>query len=421
MARRRNTALAEWMHEHEMTAEELADRVNGALTEITGRRGTTGERTVFRWLSGESRWPQARLRRALETVTGVAARDLGFVPRGHHSTEAEHDQETPMLRRTLITGIAAAAAPLAGARHSVGSADVIRLRNGLDMLMAADDAQGGSTTLERAALAGARDALALQQRGATDRVRLRLFSLAANYTATAAWSCIDARRLDQAEEHLKVALQLAGMAKDSEAAMRVWNSTAMLAHQRGRHTDAVAAAQAAQSATACRRDPLYASLAHARTAVGHANRRARQPALRSIGHAGEALAKARDEARPSWIAFYGPAELHALTAIVRDRLGDAAESEAASHRALSVLPVPFRRNRALATSRLALAQLHQGDIGQACATTEDAFRLMEGAPLPGRMRTLLGDFHRDLISAAPSTTEAREWADRHRTEWSRTA
>ncbi|MER5778442.1 hypothetical protein ABT144_29980 [Streptomyces sp. NPDC002039] len=180
MARRRNTALAVWMHEHEMTAEELAERVNGALAEITGRHGTTGERTVFRWLSGESRWTQARLRRALETVTGVAARDLGFVPRGHHSTEAEHDQETPMLRRTLVTGIAAVAAPLAGARHSVGSADVIRLRNGLDMLMAADDAQGGSTTLERAALAGARDALALQQRGATDRVRLRLFSLAAN-------------------------------------------------------------------------------------------------------------------------------------------------------------------------------------------------------------------------------------------------
>ncbi|MFF3430236.1 hypothetical protein [Streptomyces sp. NPDC002602] len=110
-----------------------------------------------------------------------------------------------------------------------------------------------------------------------------------------------------------------------------------------------------------------------------------------------------------------------MTAIVRDRLGDAAESEAVSHRALSVLPTPFRRNRAPATSRLALAQLHQGDIGQACATTEDAFRLMRGAPLPGRMRTLLGDFHRDLISAAPSTIEAREWADRHRTEWSRTA
>ncbi|MER5778441.1 hypothetical protein ABT144_29975 [Streptomyces sp. NPDC002039] len=128
------------------------------------------------------------------------------------------------------------------------------------------------------------------------------------------------------------------MAKDSEAATRVWNSTAMLAHQRGRHTDAVAAAQAALSTTACRRDPLYAFLALARTAVGHANRRARQPALRSLGHAGEALAKARDEARPSWIAFYGPAELHALTTIVRDRLGDAAESEAASHRALSVLP-----------------------------------------------------------------------------------
>ncbi|WP_405922473.1 hypothetical protein [Streptomyces sp. NBC_00122] len=328
-----------------------------------------------------------------------------------------------MLRRTFLTAAtsvagAAATGASAGARPSVGSADVIRMRGGLDTLMAADDARGGSADLERAALAGARDALALQQGVATERTRQRLFSIAANYTATAAWSCVDSRRLDQAEAHLNTALRLAGLARDAETAMRVWNSNAMLAHQRGRHGEAVAAAQAAQSTAVSRRDPLYASLAHARTAVAYANRGERQSALRSLGYAGEALAKAPAAIRPSWIAFYGPAELHALTAIVRDRLGDAAEAEAASHQALSVLGRPFRRNRALATSRLALAQLHQGDLDQACATTNAAFQLMRGAPLPGRMRTLLGDFYRDLFTLAPSATAARDWADRYRTEWS---
>ncbi|MFF2573534.1 hypothetical protein ACIRQF_07350 [Streptomyces sp. NPDC101191] len=45
---------------------------------------------------------------------------------------------------------------------------------------------------------------------------------------------------------------------------------------------------------------------------------------------------------------------------------------------------------------------------------------MRGAPLPGRMRSLLGDFHRDLITLAPGSPTALDWADRYRAEWSRT-
>lgn len=429
MAEPRNEALAAWMREHELTAAALAELVNDALAGITGRQGTTSERTVFRWLSGENRWPHARLRRALESVAGATVTELGFIPRGPAAGRPGQEQEKPVLRRTFLTAAAVGAAaatgpsanPPAWSRPSAGSADVMRLRAGLDTLMAADDAGGGTSDLERAALVGAREALALQQGATTGRIRQRLFSLAANYTATAAWSCIDSRRLGQAEAHLNTALRLAGLAQDTETTMRVWNSHAMLAHQRGRHAEAVAAAQAAQSTAVSRRDPFYASLAHARTAVAHSNLGERQSALRCLGYAGEALAKAPDAIRPSWTAFYGPAELHALTAIVRDHLGDAAEAEAASHRALSVLPDPFRRNRALATSRLALAQLHQGDLDQACETTDTAFQLMRGAPLPGRMRTLLGDFHRDLFTLAPSATAALDWADRYRTEWSHSA
>jgi len=75
-----------------------------------------------------------------------------------------------------------------------------------------------------------------------------------------------------------------------------------------------------------------------------------------------------------------------------------------AHRALTRIPPAFRRNRALATAQLALAQLHQGDTEQATATAADVFTIMDGAPLPGRMRTLIGDFHRDLLVLAPSTT-----------------
>lgn len=126
-----------------------------------------------------------------------------------------------------------------------------------------------------------------------------------------------------------------------------------------------------------------------------------------------------EEPRPSWAAFYGSAELVAITAIVRDRIGDSGRAEAASHRALAGVPKQFRRNRAMATTRLALAQLRQRDIDQVCATASTVFDLMNGDLLPGRMRSLLGDYYRDLITLAPDARIAQEWGDRFRSEWSR--
>ncbi|MEU1554301.1 hypothetical protein ABZ517_16480 [Streptomyces scabiei] len=326
-----------------------------------------------------------------------------------------------MDRRNFLTAATGTALAVTDTRPTrVGTSDVIRLRSGLDTLMALDDSKGGHDGLENAALAGATEALDKLKQAASQRIRLRLFSLAADYTATAAWSALDARHLDRTEQHLHRALYLAGMAKDPIVELRVWNSFAMLAHQRRQHPQAVDAGYAAQATTITRRDPFFASLAHARTAIGHSNLGDRQAAIRSLGHAQEALNKASHEPRPSWIAFYGGAELTAISAIVRDRIGDSVRAEADSHKALAGIPKQFRRNRALATARLALAQLHQRDVDQACHTASHAFELMQGDPIPGRMRSLLGDYYRDLIALAPDADVAREWGDRYRSEWSRT-
>jgi tetratricopeptide (TPR) repeat protein len=301
----------------------------------------------------------------------------------------------------------------------VGTSDVIRLRDHVENLVELDAARGGHSALERAALAGASEALGLQKLSTTHRVRQRLFAVASDFTATAAWSLIDAGQLDSAGRHLDRALTLAGMAQDCEMAMQVWNLRAMLARQRKDYAEAVSAAQAAQTTPAVRRSPMHASLAHARTAIGLAHSGNERAALRSLSRAEEAMSKADLTAPvPVWMSFYGPAELHAITAIVQDVIGHPAEAEAASYRALAALPKAYRRNRANATVRLALAQLHQGDVEQACTTSGDVFQIMAGAPIPGRIRRTLGDFQRDLITTAPSTHIAHEWMDRYRTEWS---
>ncbi|MFE7780605.1 hypothetical protein [Streptomyces nigrescens] len=417
----RNSALEEWMAEHEYSSNGLARELNSALEDLTGRPGTFDGRTVRDWKSGRVTWPNSVTRAALRAVTGLEPADLGFVPRGKPPSApslAETPEDHVNRRRFGAATAAAVAAPLVAARTTVGRTDVLRARKGLDDLTNIDQARGGHSALERAALAGARATLDLQNGSATQRIRQKLFSVAADYTSMAAWSCVDARQLDRAQEHLNEALRLAGMSGDATATMRVWNSTSMLAGHRTEHSEAVAAAQAAQATAIARRDPCFASLGHARAAVAHAACGDRQAARRSLGYAQEALAKAEQLPRPAWVAFYGPGELEALAAIVHADLGTPAEAEMASHRALAALPARYRRNRAMTTARLALAQARQGEVEQACDTTGEVFALLAGHPLPGRLRVVLGDFHRHLVTIAPSATVAREWTDQYRSEWS---
>lgn len=414
------------MSERGMSVRELADAVNDAVGRLTGRPGATSERTVYRWLSGQNRWPQARQRLALEAVTGLPAVRLGFVPRGKpHDHDPVRPEEGSDVERRRFLGAAASTAavtisltPNASARPSrVGTADVVRLRAGIERLVALDDERGGHG-LEHVALAGAAEALGLQERAATQRVRQRLFALATDYTAQAAWSRIDAGQLDGVEARLERALTLAGLAQDSERSMQVWNLRAMLARQRGAHHEAVAAAEAGLVTAVARRSPVHASLAHARTAVCLAHSGQARPALRHLARAEDKLAKADlQQPRSSWLMFYGPAELYSLTAIVHDVVGRPAEAEAASHHALAELGPAYRRNRGHTLARLALAQLHQGDIEQACTTSGEVFDVMAGTALPGRLRQLLGDFQRDLLARAPRPM-AHEWTDRYRTQWS---
>lgn len=415
-----NVILRRRVDEAGFTQAEFAEAVTSKLRSA-GHPGSVSDRTVRNWLTGKTRWPHPRQRVALKALFGCPTQALGFVQ--PTSPLQSTPPEAPVLRRTFLTSgtatAAAVAVPALGNRRSVGTSDVLRLRSRLDTLNALDDQRGGHAALESAALGGAQESIALQQASASGRVRLRLFSVAADYSATAAWSCIDSRELDRATSHVDRALTLAGLAQDSTTQLRLWNFMSMLAYQRRRYSESVAAGHAALATGATRKDPLAASLAHARTAIAHAASGDRNAALRSLGHATDALGRADDRSRPSWMSFYGEAELHALSAVTYQELGESERAETASHQALSVLPHQFRRNRTSVTARLALAQLGQGDIDQACDTATSVYHLMGDDPIPERLRSLLGDFHRGLITLAPASTAAREWTDRVRTPGSK--
>ena len=80
---------------------------------------------------------------------------------------------------------------------------------------------------------------------------------------------------------------------------------------------------------------------------------------------------------PAWLQFLSAAELSGLAAIAHQAMGQYGPAEAATTRALALLPPPMRRNRAYYTTQLAELQLAQGDHERAAATagTVDASSL----------------------------------------------
>lgn len=208
-----NRALAAWMTDHKVPANKLASLVNTALASLEGTYGTTTERAVFGWLSGETRWPLPPTRAALEHITGLTCTQLGFRPKdGTPSPPAP--EEDPVYRRAFIAAASAAGATLATpantAPRRLGSGDVARLNAKLAAVVSMDDRYGGTPELEAHATTLTTETLDLQQNGTSSaRVHSELYAVAAAFTTSAMWAAIDGRRLDAAQGHLNHAVTLA--------------------------------------------------------------------------------------------------------------------------------------------------------------------------------------------------------------------
>jgi tetratricopeptide (TPR) repeat protein len=410
MARKRNEKLAAWMADHHLSAGELAAQVNTVIADLTGSYGTVGERGVFRWLSGEVAWPNERQRVALQRITGLDPMQLGFRPRGGKPGQPVAPDEDPVYRRAFLAAATAAGAALASpaaAPRRLGSRDVDQVNAKLAGLVSMDNRYGGTPELERYALDLARETLDIQQNNVVSaRVRSQLYAAAAAFTTSAMWAAIDGRRLDNAPAHLNQAVTLAGLAGDPAIQFRVWGHASTLYRQLGRHTDALAAAEASRATPITRRDPLYASLALARMAVHHADLGDAKTALRTLGQAQDYYNRAQlDQPRPPFMGFFDQAELDSLATFTHLRLGRWADAELHGHRCLARLRPDLHRNRALTQANLALAQIGQGDIEPAVASA----KAVPADMAHGRTRMLLDDFTRRLAVVAPRARETQDW------------
>ncbi|MFF3765035.1 hypothetical protein ACFYYR_13240 [Streptomyces sp. NPDC001922] len=410
----RNAALEAWMAEHGHSSNSFARDLNRALEDIIGRPGKFDGRTVRDWKAGRVQWPNAATREAMKQVTGRNVTDLGFTPRGKTpvTSSPSAPSEDPLHRRTFVTRLPAAtlaAIPIA-ARPAIGTADVQRLRRNLADLWEMDDQHGAGPTLEKAAIGLSTRTEELQRTGtATSRIRSRLYALAATFTATAMWAAVDSRQLDRAQRHMEKAIALAGLSGDGQVQHQIWRYASMLAGQRERWVDAVAASEAAMSAGAHRKDPLYASLSHARLAVSLPGTGDHPRALRALERAETAFERADPgEWRPASMDFYTRSELDGLIGITHLRLGRPEHAEYHLHRCIAALRPDQHRNRAYYAVHVAFAQLGQGDAEQAC-TTAVGIIPPPGSTNAGRIPHLLTTFTAELNATAPGARITREW------------
>ena len=406
-----NLALEARIADLGFTRTELAHRINTVIEDLTGRYGTISERTIYSMVSGRTRWPHARQRLALEALFGCTAEDLGFHPPGSASSPVAQPEQ-PVRRRNFIalaTGTAVSAAPALATPRRIGTSEIQRLNAEFAEIIASDHQHGGRLSIEARAVEMANRALALQSAGtASQRVRSALYACAAAFTSSAMWAAIDGRRFEAALKLHERAASLAAMSGDVSIQFRIWSHAGSLYRHMRRPDDAIAANDVARSLSIARRDPLFASLAHARHAAILGLTGDKSAVQRAIGRAQDALDSAKqDEHRPLWItAFYDQAELDSLAVAAHLALGDYVRAEAHAHRSLTMLRPNLHRTRMITTARLAHAQLGQGDIDPAVAT---AMRISTDEATHPRVAGMLTSFGTKLHSQAPDSNLVRTW------------
>ncbi|MEU6680874.1 XRE family transcriptional regulator [Streptomyces sp. NPDC046925] len=417
----RNQLLEAWMYEHGHSSSTLAGALNSALERLTGRPGRFDGRTVREWRSGRARWPHAATRRALEDVTGLSPAALGFVPRGRAPSAPAPPEEDPMKRRSIVAGtvavVAAAAAPGNAAARRIGMSDIERLQRTFADVIASDHRHGGQVAIERRAVALATEALNLQNAGsATQRVRSSLYACAASFRSSAMWAAIDGRRYSEAVGHMREAQALAELSGDQAIKFRIWSHAGSLYRHMGRPADAAAANDVARGLYITRRDPLFASLGIARQMAIQGVMQDRSGLRRAYDQAQEAMDRADPGAyRPVWLlAFYDEAELHSLALSAHLSLGDYPAAEYHAHRSLAALRPYMLRSRAITTSRLAHAQLAQGDPDAATRTAMTVSK--DAATHHARVSRMLQEFGSALRATAPGSPTAHAWTE-HTAAW----
>ncbi|MFG1924381.1 hypothetical protein [Cryptosporangium sp. NPDC048952] len=404
----------------------LAEEVNRVL-KARSRAGAQGlsyatatERWVYRLLAGQTLWPRANYRGALEEIFGCSALELGFLPpfgyRGPRSRLKIADAEGDMDRRRflLITGTLGAvtvAIPDLGDSTRIGLSDLERLRQPLKELRVLDQRQGGARLAPAAAEVVAELGRILDNATMSAKVRRAAYALQGEYLASAGWFAIDAADGEAAGRYLDRALTVAAMARDPLLQAQIWNVLAWRASEAGKWGEVLTIAQAGMAGAGARREPRIAAAMHGWAAEGYAVQGHQGSATRSIGRAHDALEKVTSSDPPAlWLNFVDHSEIDAFGSNAARSLGRYQVANELAERAMLSTPEGRERNRVSRGLMLTQARLGLREVEAAVEAAEEPLSRMT-AVHSGRVIRRAREI-RDEIAQWPEVPAARDWVAR---------
>ncbi|MGY1946310.1 hypothetical protein [Nocardia asiatica] len=351
--RMRNHQFSQQIAEKGWTEDEVAERVNAAVEQITGRAGSYDANYIGKLKRGVVRCPQHHYRLALEQVFGVSVTELGFLDRQRRRAPGAHIEygqgasggDEDVQRRKFLSAVAAAVvgatdelgrwlpklAPGLGAVPTrVVPSDVARLRAITEDLSAQQNRYGGCVMVDATCATLAWSA-GLLRADCDDSTRDQLLIALTELGNIAGWACHDAGQQTQAQRYFSQALTWAKTVDAPEANSLAANVTfgmgRVALHQRDPQT-ALRLVQLGQIAAQDAGDLGEAAQLHATAAWAYALMGQRNRVSDSLARAQHEMSRVdRNRVEPWSRIFFSTGDFLGHTALVNGVLATALDDQ----------------------------------------------------------------------------------------------
>lgn len=218
---------------------------------------------------------------------------------------------------------------------------------------------------------------------AATAVRRRLTIAVADLHNLAGWTAFDLGLTRTARCHFLAALELAKDPGDKDLVANILYRAGRLHLQHGSPEEALSLFRLGQIAAHDARSSQSVAVLRANEAWAHAALGDRGEAISSLGHAEDAFARhAATDTSPSWVRFFGPTDLAAMTGTVHTELSGTDPTSAKQAIESLTTSVAARgsdmtRSRAFELTMLATNHLRLGNIDEGAAYAADAVTLAE--------------------------------------------
>lgn len=436
-ARVSNTQLAALMHEAQLSQKSLAAHMRMASERDGGKPIAPSHTNVSKWLSGETRRPNARTCQVLVKVLSarlqrrLALEDVGYGSAAGDAPDVAENgaayptdvaqavnvledltsadlNDSPAVTRSrwvpaaapgVITGYLFEGDSLdeseAGTfARDAGTGAAARIRSTIRNLTELDFQFGGGHTRSMLLAYWKAEVVPALHRSQPGPVRREIFRAAADAAEVLGWSAYDAGRHGWAQRYFVQGLRLAREADDPLMGGQILSNLSHQANYLGNFDEAAKYAKAALSAVGRSASPRVVAMFYAMLARALASIADVKGCMSALSKSEQAFEKCTPGTDPDWIAYFDELELAGEAAHCFRDLGRAEETRRFAAQAVNLTRTP-PRTRAFIGMVDAAGALKAGNLDEALALATDAVTLA-GALQSSRYLRYVSDFHKSV-------------------------